>query len=73
MSDVTTLAARCDALEETLAHHEQTIEELGQTITAQWKEIEALSRHLARLGERVEEVASSGGPGSMPIDRPPHY
>lgn len=67
------LAARCDALEETVAHHEQTIEELSTTITRQWQEIEALKRTLARLGERIDDVESASGPGGVPIDKPPHY
>lgn len=74
MSDETAnLRARCDALEETVAHHEQTIEDLNAAIAAQWREIEGLKRQLRRLGERVDEVESGSGQAGVPIDKPPHY
>lgn len=73
MADAEGLTARCDALEETVAHHEQTIEELSATITRQWQEIEALKRKLAQLGERVDDVESASGPSGGPIEKPPHY
>ena len=41
MSDVTALSDRIDALEMRLAYQDVTIETLNQTITEQWKQIDA--------------------------------
>ena len=38
---------RLDALESRVAFQDHTIEELNATITAQWKQIDALTRKLA--------------------------
>ncbi len=73
MTDAEGLAGRCDALEETIAHHEQTIEDLNGAIAAQWREIEALKRQLMQLGERIDDVESTSGAGGVPVNRPPHY
>jgi len=58
-------------LETRLAYQDETIETLNQTITAQWKQIDALTRHLKALNERLEE-ASAQAPGQV-SERPPHY
>jgi SlyX protein len=71
MSDAKTLGERIDALEVRLAYQDETIETLNQTITAQWQQIDALTRRVAELREQLQEAASSaGGPAS---ERPPHY
>jgi SlyX protein len=67
----TELSARIDALEERLAYQDETIEQLNQTITAQWKQIDMLTRQLALLSERLQEAeANAPAPAS---ERPPHY
>ncbi|CAN7464524.1 SlyX family protein [Bradyrhizobium sp. LjRoot220] len=71
MSDPDALGARIDALEMRLTFQDETIETLNQTITAQWKQIDALTRQLAELKERLQHAESNpGGPGN---ERPPHY
>jgi len=71
MSDAKALGERIDALEMRLTFQDETIETLNQTITAQWKQIDALTRQLAELKERLREAESSAG---APInERPPHY
>jgi SlyX protein len=65
------LSERVDALESRLAYQDQTIEQLNETITAQWKQIDVLTRQLAALTERLQEAeASAPSPGN---ERPPHY
>lgn len=65
------LSARIDALETRLAYQDETIEALNATITAQWKQIDALTRQVASLGERLQEAESNAGaPSNEP---PPHY
>ena len=54
-----------------LAYQDDTIETLNQTITAQWKQIDALTRQIAQLGERLQE-AEANAPGAA-NERPPHY
>lgn len=62
---------RLDALETRLAYQDETIEQLNQTITAQWKQIDALTRQVTQLSERLQEAeASAPGPAN---ERPPHY
>jgi SlyX protein len=54
-----------------LAYQDVTIETLNQTITAQWAEIDKLTRQLAELKERLREAESNlSGPANEP---PPHY
>jgi SlyX protein len=71
MSDITALSERIDTLEMRLAYQDLTIETLNQTITAQWTEIDKLTRQLAELKERLREAESNlSGPANEP---PPHY
>ena len=71
MSDVKTLGDRIEAIETRLMFQDETIETLNKTITAQWLKIDALSRQLASLNERLQEAeARPPGPANEP---PPHY
>jgi uncharacterized coiled-coil protein SlyX len=65
------LSERVDALEARIAYQDDTIETLNQTITAQWKQIDALTRQVAALNDRLQE-AESRSPGPV-NERPPHY
>jgi SlyX protein len=65
------LSERIDALESRLAYQDQTIEQLNETITAQWKQIDVLTRQLAALTERLQE-AETNAPAPA-NERPPHY
>jgi SlyX protein len=66
-----TLSERIDALETRLTFQDATIETLNQTITAQWQQIDALTRKVAALSERLQEAeAQAPGPAN---ERPPHY
>jgi SlyX protein len=72
MSNGTEVSDRIDALEARLMYQDNTIEVLNQTITEQWREIDALKRQIARLSDRLEQVQSAGATG--PADEPPpHY
>ena len=71
MSDDKELSERIDTLEARVMYQDDTIESLNQAITAQWREIDALKRQIARLGERLEQAqAGTDGPADEP---PPHY
>ena len=71
MSDANALGERIDALEMRLTFQDETIETLNQTITAQWRQIDALTRQLAELKDRLQD-AESNAPGPV-NERPPHY
>ena len=71
MNELKALNERVDALEARVAYQDDTIETLNQTITAQWKQIDALTRKIAELGERLQEAETNApGPANEP---PPHY
>ena len=71
MNDIKTLGERIDALETRLTFQDETIETLNKTITAQWRQIDALTRQLANLSERLEQ-AEAHAPGAA-NEPPPHY
>ena len=65
------LRDRIDRLEARLMFQDDTIETLNQTITAQWREIDALTRQVTSLSERLKEAESNApAPANEP---PPHY
>jgi len=71
MSDVKTLSDRIDVLEARLTFQDVTIETLNKTTTAQWQKIDALTRQVAALSERLQE-AEAHAPGATD-EPPPHY
>ncbi|HEY8381357.1 MAG TPA: SlyX family protein [Microvirga sp.] len=73
MSDSQNLSARIDALEIRIAYQDQVIEDLNATITGQWKQIDALTRRLAALMDRVEATETRSSLGGAPEPPPPHY
>jgi SlyX protein len=71
MSDLKALTDRLDRLEERLAFQDDTIETLNRTITEQWAKIDALTRQMSVLNERLQEAESQmPRPANEP---PPHY
>ena len=71
MNDAKSLINRVDALETRLTFQDETIEALNLTITAQWLKIDALTRQIASLIERMEQ-AEAQAPGAS-NEPPPHY
>ena len=70
-TDTRALGERIDALEMRLTHQDEAIETLNQTITAQWQQIDRLTRQLAEMKERLQGAESNApGPSNEP---PPHY
>lgn len=65
------LSDRVDRLEARVMFQDETIETLNQTITAQWHQIDVLTRQLAGISERLREAeANAPAPSNEP---PPHY
>jgi SlyX protein len=65
------LSERIDALETRAMYQEETIEQLNAAITAQWKQIDSLTRQLTALTERLQEAESNAPTAAN--ERPPHY
>jgi SlyX protein len=65
--------SRIDALEIRLAHQERAIEDLNETITAQWKEIDRLKREVERLGDRLASAEQTIGADAADEPPPPHW
>ena len=65
------LEARIETLEARLMFQDATIETLNETVTTQWREIDALKRQIANLNERLQDAeAGLPRPANEP---PPHY
>ena len=71
MSDAKALSDRIDVLEMRLTFQDEAIETLNKTITAQWLKIDALTRQVADLSQRLRE-AETHVPGAA-NEPPPHY
>ena len=69
MSDAS-LEVRIETLEARLMFQDATIETLNETVTTQWREIDALKRQIANLSERLKE-AEAGLP--RPANEPPPH
>jgi SlyX protein len=73
MSESDALGQRIDALEMRIAYQDEIIEDLNKTVIAQWKQIDALTRQIAGLIDRVQEAEHGGGSRGAPEPPPPHY
>jgi SlyX protein len=71
MSDAKALSDRIDVLEMRLTFQDEAIETLNKTITAQWLKIDALTRQVTDLSQRLRE-AETLAPGAA-NEPPPHY
>ena len=71
MSDAKALGERIDTLETRLTFQDETIETLNKTITAQWLRIDALTRQVANLSERLQEAETHAHGAANEL--PPHY
>jgi SlyX protein len=67
---MTAIEKRIDELEMRLAHQENTIGELNDLVTAQWKKTEALERQLQRYAEELQSLGAGDAPANQ---KPPHY
>ncbi len=71
MTDIKTLTDRVDTLEARVAFQDDAIETLNKTVTEQWGKIDALTRQLATLSERLMETETQLPHAAN--ERPPHY
>ena len=71
MSDSKMLADRVDALEARLTFQDDVIDTLNKSVTEQWARIDALTRQLVTLSERLQEAESQMPHAANEV--PPHY
>jgi SlyX protein len=69
--DLKAFGNRLDTLEVRVAFQDDTIETLNTTITEQWAKIDALTRQLLALNERMAETETQLP--RTPNEPPPHY
>ena len=65
------LATRLEALETRVAYQDQTIDDLNITITAQWRQIDVLTRKLDTVEQQLRSGVQIADPASE--QPPPHY
>lgn len=70
-SDPKAVGDRIDTLETRIAFQDDVIETLNKTVTEQWAKIDALTRQLAALNERLAEAETQLP--RAPNEPPPHY
>ncbi|MGA8706900.1 MAG: SlyX family protein [Steroidobacteraceae bacterium] len=65
--------SRLDTIEIKLAHLERSLQELGQTVMNQQREIVALAARNRVLEQQLEAFDQEVAQGSEPFEKPPHY
>lgn len=73
MNEIEDLKARIEKIETLVAFQDQTIEDLNQTVTKQWKSIETLKSEISGLGAQVRDVEGHPALSATPEAPPPHY
>jgi SlyX protein len=67
------LSARIEALEVRISYQDRTIEELNASVTAQWRQIDDLTKQVARMTDRLRQVEENVPDSGQPDPPPPHY
>jgi uncharacterized coiled-coil protein SlyX len=65
-------SSRLEIIEVKLAHLEQSLQELGETVMRQRREIEVLHAHNRALRDQLRMV-DGGGASAQAFETPPHY
>ena len=67
---LTDASSRLDALEMRIAHQDKMMADMNEVITAQWRVIEAMQRHVTELREEFRNIVPARTASEPP---PPHY
>ena len=62
-----------ERIELKIAYLEQALQELGDVVYRQQREIEGLKQRLAAAQDRLDALRSEGTPRQIDEERPPHY
>jgi len=71
--DAEGLTDRIEELEVKVAFQEKAIEDLGETVLRQWRDLETLGRLVSRLEQRLADTQASLVEPGAPEPPPPHY
>lgn len=72
MNDTETLFTRMEALEMRLAYQDRTIEELNNSVTQQWRQIDVFAKKIEEMAVRLQHVEDNKVAGGAEPP-PPHY
>jgi uncharacterized coiled-coil protein SlyX len=62
-----------EAIEIKLAHLERSLQELGQAVLLQQRQIDALAARGRAFADRLNEFEATDAPDAEPSEKPPHY
>ncbi len=65
--------SRLDTIEIKLAHLERSLQELGQTVMNQQRQIVALAARNRMLQQQLEAFDQDHAERAEPFEKPPHY
>jgi SlyX protein len=66
-------ATRIEAIEIKLAHLERSLQELGETVVSQQRQIDALAARGRALADRLDNFEPTDTPDADVFEKPPHY
>jgi uncharacterized coiled-coil protein SlyX len=66
-------STRIETLEIKLSHLERALQELGETVLSQQRQIDALAARGRALAARLDEFEATDGPDAEQFEKPPHY
>lgn len=64
---------RLETVEIKLAHLERSLQELGQTVVRQQREIAAIRARHRELQQQLEALEGNEAQSEDPFEKPPHY
>jgi uncharacterized coiled-coil protein SlyX len=70
---MTSETTRVEALEIALSHAEASIDDLSETVQAQWAAIDGLKRDVARLTRKLDAAMTDDQETPPANQPPPHY
>jgi uncharacterized coiled-coil protein SlyX len=65
-------SSRLETIEIKFAHLERSLQELGETVLSQQRQIDSLAARGRALADRLEAFGATDAPDS-PFEKPPHY
>jgi SlyX protein len=66
-------ATRIETIEIKLAHLERSLQELGETVLSQQRQIDSLVARGRALADRLDAIGETDAPDPGPFEKPPHY
>ena len=64
---------RMNRLEERLAHHEMTVQELSDAMFEQQQRMDRLEALVKEMIDRLQSMSERGDGGTQVDEKPPHY